>query len=205
MKYGYLQKLMWCVFSPGFKKNLNLISADDAKATMRSAHGKYKKILSDVQEFDKDDRFILNIISAAMLATVYLSLDKKPAVEALTDYYASAMDNFVMSFYLKHTDRYTFTYQNALREDAEKSKRRNNPYSWVYDYQPGEDLNRFTATFHACGICHLLNSLGIGKITPALCRYDYTMAQKSGSEFTREYTIASGGAFCDCHYRKSIN
>ncbi len=201
MKYGYLPKLMWCVFAPNFKRNLNIISDENKGTVMRRAHKRYKEILSEVQEFDKDDRFILNILSAAMLAALYLTLDKKPSVSDLTEYYAKAMDNGIMRMRLKKGNQYTDTYQNMLREDAQKSKRRSNPYSWIYDYEPGDDINSFTATFHTCGICYLMNLLGIGEITPALCKYDYTMAEQSGTEFTREYTIAAGGKYCDCHYK----
>lgn len=82
MKYGYLPWLIWCVFARGFKKHLYMVSDKNVNDLMRSAHRKYKKILSDVQEFDKDDRFIFNILSAAMLAAVYLSLDKKMKLRA---------------------------------------------------------------------------------------------------------------------------
>lgn len=202
MKYGYLPKLMWGVFAPGFKRTLNLISAESESLVMRFAHKKYKEILSGVQEFDRDDRFVFNILSAAMLAAVYLSLSEKPTVDALTAYYAKSMDNFVMRFYLAKSNPFTHAYQKVLSEGAEKSRRRTNPYSWVYDYTPGADINSFTATFRTCGICHLLKSLRIEEITPALCRYDYTMAEQRGTAFTRKYTIASGGNFCDCNYKK---
>ena len=200
MKYGYLPGLMWCVFAQGFKKHLYMVSDKNVNDLMRSAHRKYKKILSDVQEFDKDDRFIFNILSAAMLAAVYLSLDKKTEVESLTEYYAESMDNFIMRLFLKKSNRYTEDYQKALQKGTQKSKSRNNLYSWVYDFEWGDDINSFTAAFHICGICYLLNSLGIGEITPAMCRYDYTMAEKAGTEFTRQYTLALGGRYCDCHY-----
>lgn len=201
MKYGYLPKLMWRVFAPNFKKQLNTISSENTKKVMNTAHKKYKEILADIQEFDKDDRFILNILSASMLAAVYLSLDNKPDVGALTDYYAKSMNNLIMRIHLRKSNQFTANYQDTLREDAKKSKKRINPYSWVYDFREGDDINSFTATFHTCGICYLLNSLGIPEIAPALCRYDYTMAEQTGTEFTRKYTIASGGKYCDCHYK----
>ena len=38
---------------------------------------------------------------------------------------------------------------------------------------------------------------------PAMCRLDYTMAEAGGtSDFVREYTLASGGPYCDCGYKK---
>jgi hypothetical protein len=36
-----------------------------------------------------------------------------------------------------------------------------------------------------------------------MCRLDYTMSELGGaSDFVREYTLASGGPYCDCGYRR---
>ena len=38
---------------------------------------------------------------------------------------------------------------------------------------------------------------------PALCRLDYTMSEAGGvTDFVRQYTLASGGPYCDCGYKK---
>lgn len=40
-------------------------------------------------------------------------------------------------------------------------------------------------------------------LTPAMCRLGYTMSDADGaSDFVREYTLASGGPYCDCGYHK---
>lgn len=49
----------------------------------------------------------------------------------------------------------------------------------------------------------LTEVLGLYDLTPALCRLDYTMSEAGGaSVFVREYTLASGGPYCDCGYKK---
>ncbi len=38
---------------------------------------------------------------------------------------------------------------------------------------------------------------------PAMCRLDYSMSEAGGvTNFVREYTLASGGPYCDCGYKK---
>ena len=38
---------------------------------------------------------------------------------------------------------------------------------------------------------------------PALCHLDYTMSEAGGvTDFVRQYTLASGGPYCDCGYKK---
>ena len=57
-------------------------------------------------------------------------------------------------------------------------------------------------------ICNIGNSLrmkeyGLYDLVPTMCHLDYTMSEAGGtSDFLREYTIASGGAYCDCGYKK---
>ena len=39
----------------------------------------------------------------------------------------------------------------------------------------------------------------------AVCRLDYTMSEAGGvTDFVRQYTLASGGPYCDCGYKKGI-
>ena len=41
------------------------------------------------------------------------------------------------------------------------------------------------------------------KATAALCRLDYTMSEAgAATNFVRQYTLASGGPYCDCGYKK---
>lgn len=78
MKYGFLEKMMWSGYKNTFKKHLSAtLNEPDPKAVMKAAHKKYKEILADVTEFDKDDRFIINILSCAMLASVLLTVKKQ--------------------------------------------------------------------------------------------------------------------------------
>ena len=44
---------------------------------------------------------------------------------------------------------------------------------------------------------------GLYDLVPAMCHLDYTMSELGGtSSFVREYTLASGGPYCDCGYKK---
>ena len=61
----------------------------------------------------------------------------------------------------------------------------------------------YEARFTRCGICTLMKELGLFELTPAMCHLDYTMSEAGGvSQFVREYTLASGGPYCDCGYKK---
>ena len=80
-----------------------------------------------------------------------------------------------------------------------------NPFSWNMDYFEYPDGSGYEARFYKCGICALMKKLGLYDLTPALCHLDYDMSEATGaSVFVREYTLASGGPYCDCGYKKKI-
>ncbi len=202
MKYGLKPWLMYTAFKGSFRKQVALLPEEDASRVMSKARQTYKDILSAIPEFDSDDRFIINILSAALLAAVYMNLHKKPGLAAVTQLYHNGMTNAVMRLFLKAANNYTPKAQQKLKEQATASQRKTNPYSWRFEYQPGSEINEYSAVFSTCGIKRLFDELGISEITPAMCSYDYVMADLAGSIFTREFTLAAGGPCCDCHYRK---
>lgn len=204
MKNGFLPRAMWAVFCPSFERELHRMSNADAKSTMKQAAVRYRKILQPIPEFEKGDRFLINILSASMLAAVYLELPEKPDIKQVEDFYHHAMtDNAVMKLFLKKGGSYTEKGQRKLARQARDSVvlAAKNPYTWQFAYEPGPDLNSYCARFTTCGILYLFETLGISDIVPAMCTYDYDMAELSGSIFTREQTLACGGSCCDCHYR----
>ena len=81
----------------------------------------------------------------------------------------------------------------------------------IYELPPFEKGDRFQMNivngyegrFTKCGICELMKKLGLYDLTPAMCHLDYTMSDAGGvTDFVREYTLASGGPYCDCGYKK---
>lgn len=103
MKYGFMPKLMWTAYKGSFKKQLTeTLGEAEPDKVMKSAHEKYKGILSAVNEFEKGDRFLVNILSCAMLSSVLLSLKKEYSVEQVRVFYRRAMcENFFTKAFSK--------------------------------------------------------------------------------------------------------
>lgn len=202
MKYGLIPKAMWMVYSGTFQKQLTeTLREPDPKGVMKAAHKKYKEILADVDEFEKGDSFLINIVNCALLSAVLLSVQNKYTVEEVRVFYRKAMcENFITKKFSKKSKSYTVKGREKLKQQAAKSQTNTNPYSWKFTVEDGETLNQYTATFYTCGICVLMTKLGLEEYIPAMCTLDYDMAELGNTEFTREYTLASGGPYCDCHY-----
>ena len=197
-----MQKIMWTCYKGTFKKQLvETFREENPKEVMQYAHKKYKEIIAGVDEFEKGDGFLINILSCAMLSAVLLSVKNKYTVEEVRAYYRKAIcENFMTKAFAKSSKSYTEKGRAKLKERAKKSESNTNPYSWKFSVEDGETLNRYTATFYTCGICYLMTKLGLKEYIPAMCTLDYDMAAMNNTVFTREYTLAGGGKYCDCHY-----
>ena len=210
MKYAGMPMGMWALFSTSFRKNLTtFFDLDDAAAkdAARRAKGRYKAIISDIPEFEKADRFKMNIVNCAMLCAFILSMPKRPDVETLTEYYEAAMMTPLMKAFCRKSGKSKFSDKDiqGMKQTAALKAADRNPYSWNMDYYPYPDGSGYEARFTQCGICTLTKKLGLYDLTPAMCHLDYAMSDAGGTaDFVRRYTLASGGPCCDCGYKKIL-
>ena len=210
MKYAGMPMGMWALFSTSFRKNLTtFFDLDDAAAkdAARRAKGRYKAIISDIPEFEKADRFKMNIVNCAMLCAFILSMPKRPDVETLTEYYEAAMMTPLMKAFCRKSGKSKFSDKDiqGMKQTAALKAADRNPYSWNMYYYPYPDGSGYEARFTQCGICTLTKKLGLYDLTPAMCHLDYAMSDAGGTaDFVRRYTLASGGPCCDCGYKKIL-
>ncbi len=208
MKYTGMPAGMWLLFSQSFRRNLTSVLHYDqaaAKEITRKAHRKYREIIASVPEFEKGDRFKMNLVNCAMLSSFILNMPKRPTVEQATIYYRESMMTGAMKAFCRMSGKKKFSDKDleGMKKTQALRAADRNPYSWNMDYLPYEDGSGYEARFTACGICVLMKRLGLYDLVPAMCRLDYTMSEAGGaSHFVREYTLASGGPYCDCGYKK---
>lgn len=208
MKYSGLPCFMWILFKKSFRDCLvSDFGYDTASAcmVMKKAKSEYRKIIEKIPEFEKEDRFSTNIINCALLVSILLSMDRRPTVDELTRYYKNAMSTSLTKKVCRKAGKTKFTDADieSMKATAALRAGDRNPYSWNMDYLPYEDGSGYEARFYTCGICALMKEYGFFDLVPAMCHLDYTMSEMGGaSDFVREYTLASGGPYCDCGYKK---
>ena len=208
MNYRGMPAGMWLLFSGSFKKQLVSVlkyDAGKAREITRAAKTRYREILSSVPEFEKGDRFKMNLVSCAMLSAFLLSLPRRPSLEQATEYYRESMMTGPMKLFCRMSGKKKFSDADieGLKKAAALNPADRNPYSWNMEYLPYADGSGYEARFTACGICTLMKQLGLSDLIPAMCRLDYTMSEAGGaSMFVRKYTLASGGPYCDCGYKR---
>ncbi|MBR6705862.1 MAG: L-2-amino-thiazoline-4-carboxylic acid hydrolase [Clostridia bacterium] len=208
MKYIGLPAGMWMLFRRSFRAQLVYVlgfNEGEAKRVSAVARLKYRQIIAKLPEFDKKDRFKMNIVNCAFLSAFVLSMKEKPTVEKLTEYYAAAMMTAPMLFFCKMMGKKKFREKDirGMQATAALNAAERNPYSWNMEFLPYADGSGYEARFSRCGICTLMRELGLAEYVPAMCHLDYTMAEAGGAcDFVRTYTLASGGPYCDCGYKK---
>ena len=208
MNYTGMPMGMWVLFKGSFEKNLATVlrfSEEEAGWITRSAKGLYRDIILKIPEFEKEDRFKMNIVNCAMFASFLLPMKELPSTEQLTEYYAKAMMTKPTILFCRMSGRKKFTSYDIERmnQTAALKAADRNPYSWNMEYFPYKDGSGYEARFTKCGICTLMKELGLYDQVPAMCHLDYTMSEAGGaSDFVRQYTLASGGPYCDCGYKK---
>ncbi|MFR6588717.1 MAG: L-2-amino-thiazoline-4-carboxylic acid hydrolase [Ruminococcus sp.] len=208
MKYMGMPLGMWALFAGSFQKQLTATFGYDvqtAKAITKHAKPKYQEIIRELPEFEKADRFKMNVVNTAMLGAFVLSMPERPDVEKLTEYYADAMMTKLMRWFCRKSGRKKFAEKDiaGMKSTAALKAADRNPYSWNMEFYEYPDGSGYEGRFTKCGICVLMKKLGLYDLTPALCHLDYTMSEAGGvTNFVREYTLASGGPYCDCGYHK---
>lgn len=208
MKYLGMPGGMWALFGKSFRdKLISVLGYDKGEADKisKAANARYKEIIGRLPEFEKADRFKMNIVNCAMLSAFLLSMEKKPDVERVTDYYAQAMMIRPMKWFCRLGGKQKFSDKDirGMKATAALNAADRNPYSWNMEFLPYPDGSGYEARFSRCGICTLMKELDLYDLVPAMCRLDYTMSEAGGvSDFVRKHTLASSGPYCDCGYKK---
>ena len=208
MKYAGMPMGMWMVFGKSFERNLITgfgLDRDTAKAVAAKAKSRYKEIIAGLPEFEKGDRFKMNIVNCALLSAFVLNMPERPDVRRLTAYYAGSMMTPAMKWFCRQSGKSKFSDKDisSMKATERLNAADRNPYSWNMEFLPYSDGSGYEVRFFTCGICTLMRELGLYDLVPAMCRLDYTMTEAGGtSDFVRKYTLASGGSYCDCGYKK---
>ena len=208
MRYSGMPAGMWLLFGGSFEGRMISVlgsTPKEAHETKQRAKAKYRQIITSVPEFEKEDRFKMNLVNCAMLSAFLLNMKTMPSVEQATEYYKEAMMTGPMKWFCRMSGKRKFTEKDiaGMKRTAALKAADRNPYSWNMELYPYEDGSGYEARFTTCGICVLMKELGLEDLIPAMCRLDYTMSEAGGaSNFVREYTLASGGPYCDCGYKK---
>ena len=156
---------MWMLFSGSFRRQLTAVFGYDAAAASaitKQAKPKYRKIIAELPEVEKADRFQMNEVNCAMIGAFILSMPQRPDVVKLTDYYAKSMMTGPMRWFCRKSGKKKFSAQDiaGMKATAALKAADRNPYSWNIEYYEYPDGSGYEARFTKYGICELMKKLG---------------------------------------------
>ena len=117
MKYPGMPAGMWALFAGSFRDKLTAALGYDRPAAAeitKKARGKYRELIGKLPDFEKGDRFRMNIVSCAMLAAFVLSMPRRPDVDELTAYYAAAMMTGPVKWFCRKSGKAKFSKKDNL-------------------------------------------------------------------------------------------
>ena len=126
MKYAGMPFGMWTLFAPSFRNQLTAVfgyGTNTAKAITENAKLKYREIISELPEFEKGDRFKMNLVNCAMIGAFILSMPERPKVDRLTDYYAKSMMTKPMKWFCRRSGKRKFTEKDIAGGKKVKRQR----------------------------------------------------------------------------------
>ena len=112
MKYSGMPAGMWMYYKGAFRKALVKdlgYTPAAAAAIAKAAEPRYREIIGKLPEFEKEDRFKINITSCATFTAFLLSMDRRPTVEEATRYYEHAMTNAATKAFCRMAGKKKFT------------------------------------------------------------------------------------------------
>ena len=157
MKYLGMPLGKWAPFAGSFQKQLTAVfgyDSDTANCIAKNATPKYSEIIADLPEFEKADRFKMNIVNCAMLDAFILSMPERPDVERLTEYYAKSMMTKPMKWICRKSGKSKFTEKDIADMKATAALRAaaRTPYSWNMELYEYPDDSGYEGRFTKCGI-----------------------------------------------------
>ncbi len=102
---------MWLLFSGSFRKRLiSVLGYDSGSAgdIAVKAKAEYRRIIRRLPEFEKADRFKMNIVNCAMLCAFLLNMPERPSVTRAAVFYRDAMMIAAMKWFCRKIGKKSF-------------------------------------------------------------------------------------------------
>lgn len=157
MRYIGMPLGMWLLYRKSFRDNLICVldlNAEEADRTTKKAKYEYKRIIAKLPEFEKGDRFKMNLVNCAVFISLVLFMEPKPTVEKLTEYYSKSMMTKPMKLFCRIGGKNKFSEKDIkdMKNTADFKAADRNPYSWNMDFLPYPDDSGYEARFTRFGL-----------------------------------------------------
>ena len=85
---------------------------------------------------------------------------------------------------------------------AERSKKKEYPMDWVFDFSYDLSVPEYYVTHRECGVCKIAKQEDLMFLMPHMCVMDYPTIEYKGGKLLRTKTLGAGDDCCDFHVVK---
>mgnify|MGYP001525491535 CR=1 FL=1 len=123
MKYAGMPMGMWMIFHKSFQRNLTEVlkyDEEESRKITALAKKKYRELIERLPEFEKADRFKMNIVNCAMLSAFFLNMPTQPELSDATKYYKKSMMTGMMQRFCRMSGKKKYSESDikAMKDTA---------------------------------------------------------------------------------------
>ena len=140
------------------------------------------------------------------LACFGFSYYKADPEHITTDVFGGMIDAICKSDLMKRVyegkDCFDRTEIDKYVRGSERSKKKEYPMDWVFDFSYDLSVPEYFVTHRECGVCKIAWQEGLMFLMPYLCEMDYPTIEYKGGKLIRTKTLGAGDDCCDFHVVK---
>jgi len=206
MKYGLIGSLVPCIFGKTVYEYTKKSLPDlDIKKFKRKHMKEYKAMVKRTPGVGtiKDNMFAI-VMYLACFGFSYYKADPKNINMNIFD----GMINAVCScekMKKMYKGKYCFDQKEIDKyvKGSERSKKREYPMDWVFDFSYDLSVPEYYVTHKECGVCKIGKQENLTFLIPHMCIMDYPTIEYKGGKLIRTKTLGNGDECCDFHVVKS--
>ena len=169
---------MWTLFAPSFRNQLTAVfgyGTNTAKAITKKAKPKYREIISELPEFEKGDRFKMNLGNCAMIGAFSSLHAGAPGCGAADGVLCKIHDDKADEMVLPQERKKQVYPKRYFRHEGDRHLKAadRNPYSWNMEFNEYPDGSGYEDAHQMRYLC-ADEKAGAVRFDPALCHLDYT-------------------------------
>ncbi len=205
MKYGLIGALipMLCD-KPVYDYTTGVFPSMDTKAFKKAHMQEYKAMVSRTPGVGsvKDNMFAVVMYMACYGLSYYKAAPDKMTPEIFEGMIDALCTSDMMKRMYKNKDCFSQTEIDKYVRGSERSKKRDYPMDWVFDFSYDLSVPEYFVTHRECGVCKLAQQEDMMFLMPYMCAMDYPTIEYKGGHLIRSKTLGSGGDCCDFHVVK---
>lgn len=163
----------------------------------------FEALIPQLPYIGEDNRLTEPLINAAGLLPILRAIEKEGLEYKEIGRITYELFEAFYKMIPQSDDIFSEDYLNEQRINAEVSKLRKYPGSWVFDFIEGDNRTfTFGIDYSECGVYKFYKSQGAEHLMPLVCIADFAQARAYGYGLTRTQTIGNGADICDFRYLK---